>query len=249
MSQKAIMSVGAFADTVKLTSLSEVNKATHLAYYFLKAENVEEFTATQAAVWFDELNLSSPNKSRLTSSLKGSRDTIRGKGQGSFKLQSAFLKLMDAAVPQLLERSQEITDLGTILPSALYKGTRGYLEQLAAQINVTYEHNAFDGCAVLMRRLTEVLLILAYEHLGIGASIKDSNDNYLLLEGICNDAKRNSTLSLSRNSKTAIEVFRQLGNFSAHKITYTCKREYIQQEIMGFRALADELLHKAGILK
>jgi hypothetical protein len=154
---------------------------------------------------------------------------------------------LDAQFPQLSERSQEIIDDGTILPEALYGKTRGYIESLAKQINASYEHNIFDGCAVLMRRLEEVLLVLSYEKLGIEASVKDGNGNYLLLEGIVRNAVSNTTLSLSRNSKASVETFRELGNYSAHKITYTCKREYINQEIGEYRALVDELLHKSGL--
>ncbi|AXC13150.1 hypothetical protein ACPOL_3871 [Acidisarcina polymorpha] len=68
-----------------------------------------------------------------------------------------------------------------------------------------------------------------------------------MLEGIVNDAKTNAILNLSRNAKTTIEDTRKLGNYSAHKITYTCKREYVREQIGEFRALFDELLHKAGI--
>ena len=129
----------------------------------------------------------------------------------------------------------------------LYQKTRGYLESLSKQINASYEHHIYDGCAVLMRRLEEILLIHSYEKLGIAAAIKDGNGNYLLLEGIVKDAVSNTTLSLSRNSKVTVEEIRILGNFSAHKVTYTCKREYISEKIPEFRALIDELLHKAGI--
>lgn len=36
--------------------------------------------------------------------------------------------------------------------------------------------NIFDGCAVLMRRLEEVLLILSYAHLKIEAASKDGTE-------------------------------------------------------------------------
>jgi hypothetical protein len=42
-------------------------------------------------------------------------------------------------------------------------------------------------------------------------------------------------------------VFRKLGNFSAHKIEYTCHRQYIQPHIMDYRGVITELLHKAGL--
>jgi hypothetical protein len=100
-----------------------------------------------------------------------------------------FVKALAAKFPAVSAKSQEVVDKGSLIPEVDYKGTRGYIESVAKQINASYERNVFDGCAVLMRRLLEVLLILSYR-------------------------KQN--------------IFRQLGNFSAHKIEYTCRRESIQ---------------------
>jgi hypothetical protein len=135
----------------------------------------------------------------------------------------------------------------SILPPIDYEKTYGYIERLAQQVNACYEHNLFDGCAVLMRRLVEILLILSYRKLQIESAIKDSDGNYLMLERISADAKNNTKLDLSRNSKSSLDVFRELGNFSAHKIEYTCRREYIKERIQSYRALIAELLHKAGL--
>jgi hypothetical protein len=44
--------------------------------------------------------------------------------------------------------------------------------------------------------------------------------------GIINNATQNQKLALSRNSKQHIDTYRQLGNFSAHRIEYICRREY-----------------------
>jgi hypothetical protein len=88
---------------------------------------------------------------------------------------------------------------------------------------------------------------LAYKKLGSEAAIQDVDGNFKMLEGIINDAKTNSTLGLSRNSKELLEVFRKLGNFSAHKIEYTCHRQYIQPHIMDYRGIITELLYKAGL--
>jgi len=239
----------AFSKMSNLTGMAELDRAVFLAFFYLKTASVEEFTAHDIARWFEPLSFATPNKTRLAYRLRASSDTVKGRAENSFRLHRSFVERLEAKFPQIGERSQDVVDQGTILPAALYRNTRGYIEKLAAQINVTYEVNAFDGCAVLMRRLTEVLLILAYEYLGIDAEIKDAaTGNFMLLEGIVTNARGNTKLALSRNSKAAIETFRQLGNFSAHRITYTCKREYIQQELLAFRALVDELLHKAGIL-
>lgn len=226
-------------------SLSEVEKVCHLAFFYLKTKNAEEFSTGEAARWLVQAGGASPNRTRLEDRLRSSRDTVR-RNKG-FALHPAYITDMEQRYNALGQKSQEIVEEGSILPEVAYEKTRGYIEKIAQQINASYEHNLFDGCAVLMRRLVEILLILAYRNLSIENAIKDPHGNYFMLEGIINDAKTNATLNLSRNSKGSVETFRQLGNFSAHKIEYTCHREYIKPEIQNFRALIAELLYKAGL--
>jgi len=206
---------------------TEISRTCLLAFYYLKKDGIAEFTASDYAKWIEGHNFGKPNTHRLTERLRKNRNTVKGSKPGAFRLQHKYLLALEAKFPQLSEKSQEVIDHGTILPPILYEKTRGYIESLAKQINASYEYNIFDGCAVLMRRLEEVLLTMSYEHLGITAAIKDAaTGTYYMLERIVNDAIRNPTLNLSRNSQKSVEGFRELGNYSAHKITYTCKREY-----------------------
>jgi hypothetical protein len=234
-----------FIELCDLVSLSEVEKVCHLAFYFLKVNKQEHFTVSDAVLWLPKAGSAHPNKTRLAERLRNSRNTQRD--GGGFRLTLKYIAELEGKYPAVGEKSQDVQDHGTILPEVDYEKTRGYIERLAKQINAAYEQNIFDGCAVLMRRLVEILLILSYQKLGIDHEIKDAAGNYLMLDGIITNAKANATLNLSRNGKTAAETFRTLGNFSAHKIEYTCKREYIKPEIPNFRALVSELLHKAGI--
>ncbi len=241
------MTIDKFIKDSGLAGFDETQKVLYFAFYHLRKKAVEEFSAGDGAKWVRENRMGNPNVSRLSARLKSSRDTVKGSKAGIFRLHHNLLNELDCKFPQLAEKSQDVADDGTILPPVLYEKTRGYIASLAKQINASYEHNIFDGCAVLMRRLAEVLLILSYEHLGIEAAIKDSAGQYFLLEGIVRNAEGNAKLGLSRNAKPTIEGIRKLGNYSAHKVTYTCKREYIREQIIDFRALVDELLHKAGI--
>jgi hypothetical protein len=234
-----------FAQLCDLPALSEVEKTCHLAFYYFKVNKQAHFTVSDAALWLPNVGSAHPNKTRLAERLRNSRDTQR-EGRG-FRLTLKYIAELEEKYPTVGEKSQDVVEHGTILPEADYEKTRGYVERLAKQINAAYEHNVFDGCSVLMRRLVEILLILSYQHLRIDAEIKDAAGNYLMLDGIITNAKQNATLNLSRNGKTSAETFRTLGNFSAHKIEYICKREYIAPEIPSFRALISELLHKAGI--
>lgn len=241
------MTLKQFAAACSLDTQKEVERACLLAFFYLRTEKKEEFTAAEAAQWLFAYGFARPNHSRLENNLRASQNTING--ARGFKLRLPYIADLDKQYPQLQEKSEEVMDHGTILVEAEYKDTRGYIEALAKQINRSYEENIFDGCAVLMRRLLEILLILSCQKLGIDAAIKGPDGSYKMLEGIINEAKTNGTLALSRNSKDLLDEFRTLGNFSAHKIEYICRRGYIQPHIMSYRGLITELLHKSGIKK
>lgn len=242
------MDLAEFADLVSLydKTYTEVDKARLIGFFKLRVEGVDEFTVKEIGLAFEYLHLSQPNLSRLKKKLNSKAGFIRGSKSDSFKLKATVLKELDECYPDL-NTSEEIKSLDTVLPSALYEGAYGYIVTLAKQINASYENNIFDGCAVLMRRLLEVLLILTYRNLGIDSQIKDGDGNYYLLERILNDAVKNPKLSLSRNVKQHVEVFRKLGNFSAHRIEYSCKKQYIVEILLEYRATIEELTYKAGL--
>lgn len=230
-----------------LIEATELEKVTFLAFFYHETAGVVEFTMPDMHAWFDAVPLSRPNPSRLAAKMRASRSFVRGKASGSFRLHISLLNQLQTRFPALGAASEEIRTESTILPHALYHGTRGFIELLAKQINASYEHNIFDGCAVLMRRLLEVLLILSYEHLGIAKTIEDANQNYRPLEKIVSDAKDNAILKLSRDSRDLVDEFRKIGNFSAHKIYYNCRRDDLAGIIRSYRATIEELLYKAGI--
>jgi hypothetical protein len=241
------MTLDKFIDDSGLADFTELDKALYFAFYHLKKQQVEEFTAGEATKWISDNRMGTPNITRLKTKLAKSTSTVKGNKAGSFRLRHNVLKTLEGKFPQLSEKSQEVADHGAILPPVSYENTRGYIVSLAKQINRSYEENIFDGCAVLMRRLEEVLLISAYQKLKIDDEIKDGNGNYKMLEAIVTNAQGNKTLALGRNSKVTLEKIREMGNYSAHSITYTCRREFIQEKIEEFRALVNELLHKAGL--
>lgn len=243
------MNLERFIEISNLLSENEVNKTKLFAFYHLKINGIEEFDNTHIKKWFSESNLPVPNLSRLKNKIIANRMFIRGSSEGKYKLHINTIKMLEKEYQLLCVKNEEIISFDTIIPSSLYLGTRGFIENISKQINASFENNIFDGCAVLMRRLLEILLILTYERLQIENEIKDSNGDYVMLEYIIGNTKNNSILNLSRNSKKIIEVFRVLGNFAAHKIYFNCKRADIEKVALEYRALIEELLYKSGLKK
>lgn len=140
-----------------------------------------------------------------------------------------------------------IEQLGTILPNTLFEGLLPNFQSLCKQINASYEGNLYDCTAVLMRRLLECLLVLSYQKAGIESEIMDKNCNYhISLDGIIKNAAQNSVLALSANTKKDMSLFKDLGNYSAHKIWYNCTQQDIKPHILKYRVVIEELLYKSG---
>lgn len=147
------------------------------------------------------------------------------------------------------ENDEKIVESQTILPEKLYRNTRNYIEQLARQINASYENNLFDCTAVMMRRLMEVLIILMFQNEQIENKILDKQGNsYLNLDKMIKVANSEPLFNLSKNTQQDMNTFRELGNLSAHKIWYNSTKKDIETLILRYRAMIEELLYKSKII-
>lgn len=146
------------------------------------------------------------------------------------------------------KNSTAVTQLGTILPDAIIEDLPSNIINICQQINASYENNLFDCTAVLMRRLLESLLVITFQNANLEDEITDKSGKYHLnLDGIIKKAQQNQTLGLSSNTKNDMMLFKDLGNYSAHKIWYNCTQGDIKPNALKYRAIIEELLYKSGI--
>lgn len=234
-----------FAEKNDVSSLSEAERAVALAYFHYAALGTAAFSLTEVGIWFDRLHFSIPNKTRLKQRLLDGR--LCTKSGAQLKLHARTIAEWKKRLPNLHAAHDVPVASSAILPLSLLSGTRGYLEALARQINASYDGACFDACAVLMRRTLEVLLILTFRTTGEESKILSSAGSYDDLSAIINKALSNPTIGLSKQARDCVDKFRLLGNFSAHKIEYTCRRDDIKPIAADFRAMVEELLYKADL--
>jgi len=236
-----------FADLCDIYEATELDRVRLIAFYLFSKKEQVECTIANIVDALDDLHLPKPNTSRLKKNIRDSSGFLVGASSDSFKLHRREIKLLEKEYPQVAGKSETVVSEDTILSSALMNNTRGFIESLSRQVNAAYQFNIFDGCAVLMRRLLEILLIMAFEHQGIGEEIKNQDGTYVTLDNVIKSAKQSKILALSRDTKHTVDAFRELGNFSAHKIYYNARRNDIDQIKMKYRATVEELLYKSGL--
>jgi hypothetical protein len=138
-----------------------------------------------------------------------------------------------------------------IIPLNLFTNTREFLHKVAIQINQTYEHACYDACAVMIRRMLEMLIIITYEDKQIENLIKDSSGNYKMLSVLIPQYINQADWSLSRTTKSNLPQIKDIGDFSAHRLHYNAQRGDIDKVLdkWHLRIIIEEMLYKAGLKK
>lgn len=142
--------------------------------------------------------------------------------------------------------TRQVKVSGAVLPGDAVAGTRGYLEQLAHEINGTYDSGLFDACAVLCRRLMESLIIEVYVHLGRHHEIQQ-NGVFVSLDRLISHVKGDRSAPLGRTTPKTMDDVKQLGDTAAHDRTYITPQVDIDDVKTRYRKMIAELLRLAGI--
>jgi hypothetical protein len=135
-----------------------------------------------------------------------------------------------------------------VLAFSHVKKTRGYLERTVNQINGCYEHGWYDGCAVMMRRLIETLIIECYEAEKIADQIKNPNTGeFYMLGELINKILNQPRFNLGRGTKKGLGKLKEIGDYSAHSRRYNANREDIDNVKTDFRVVCQELIYLAKL--
>ena len=134
-----------------------------------------------------------------------------------------------------------------VIPPELLRKTRGYIEQIAAQINGNYHHGWYDGCAVMLRRLIESLIIECFEYHQLQHKIKNANGDYVGLGDLVDRLLAEAAWHLSRNTKNCLPRLKGLGDLSAHSRRFIANKSDIDKVQQDARIAVEELLHVAGL--
>ncbi|MEW6265852.1 MAG: hypothetical protein AB1641_22495 [Thermodesulfobacteriota bacterium] len=136
----------------------------------------------------------------------------------------------------------------SVLTRAITSKTRGYIERVVDQINGCYEKGWFDGCAVMMRRLLETLIIESFEAYSLAHKIKNTQTgDFFYLSDLISIAIQEPSWNFGRNTKRALPALKSIGDQSAHSRRYNAHREDIDKLILDFRTVCQELIYLAKL--
>lgn len=230
----------------KLTdnSFSHVDRAVAVLWLLHTAGATDPRSAKDLASELEAAGYGTQNAHRLGKQLD--KDNRAVKQNGGYRLNIKSLVDLDAKFggftgPQL----PPPTD--SVLPLELFFDTRQYLERVVHQANAAFDNALYDCCSVMLRRVAETLIIEVYENDGREAEIQDGAGNYEFLSALVNHIKADKQISLSRNTRTALDDMKRLGDLSAHNRRYNAVQNDIERVRDGMRTASQELLVLSGL--
>jgi hypothetical protein len=100
----------------------------------------------------------------------------------------------------------------------------------------------------MIRRLVEILIIEAFEHHNLAATIKNASGDYVFLNDLVDSAIAETTAwTLGRSSRRGLRKLKAIGDQSAHSRRYNARREYIDDIIIELRTVVEEFVYLSGI--
>lgn len=221
---------------------TELSIAVKVAWFLAEAKLVEEVNLASICDFIEERGIrANVNRPRLQKKLLHSKEISAPKGK-PIKVLASKRKSLHSQYVSFLSRSLPPVE-DHILHLADFESARPYILAIARQVNATYQLECFDACAVMMRRLVEVLIIDAYEGKGEREKILDAGGNYLMMKGLSMAIQSGIPFKLSRNAPKSLERIKEIGDNAAHSRTYITKRIDIEDFAPAFRRLVSELSH------
>ncbi len=240
-----------YKEKIKLDDKTQPEKTKYICYYQMKEKGISSFSMSDIKQWFIDFGYSEINPSRLKENLiKGKEKCFQNSKTDKGKLEFIQIQLenLDKELCLYWTDTETIESDSELLDENKFCGKRGFLDKLIKQINCCYNSNCYDACAVILRRLFEVILILCYENNNITNEIKTVEGNYKMLEKIVSNAMTNKTLNISSRITKDFNTFRNVGNFSAHNVTYIAGRKDIDDIKLSYRVMLEDLYNKAGLM-
>lgn len=236
-----------FIEATSAGNQPEARRAILVCYFEYKENQVSSFSMADISTMLQHAGYCAPNKSRLSSALIKSQRAFLLDPKGNLTFRPATLQQLDREYGQLWNDSVTIESSSELIDEVKFCGKEHNIDRLIRQINHSYSSNCFDACAVLMRRVFEILLVLTYQKFGIDNEIQDASGNYCQLDTLVKKIINNTTIKLGR-IKNDFHMIREVGNYSAHGLTYTAGKKDIDDIKLKYRVMLDELFSKSGLV-
>ena len=127
------------------------------------------------------------------------------------------------------------------LPDDLIEERHSVLKRIIWEVNRTYGNACYNSCAAMVRRLTEMLIIEAYEHHKLHSSIVDGNNDYVGFKELIGKASSQQVFNLTRETKHVLPDLKFFGDLGVHNRMALVRKQDLDRLHNAIRIAIEEL--------
>jgi len=229
-------------------SLRTLDRVKAILWWVGREDGKIGLSTNQLSKIIEDAGYPKQNLFRLNQQISADKLISRVPRENAWRLHPVGRRSLDPLYQSLVNRPIKINQTDSLLIPDLFKGTRGYIEKVVFQINVSYSTGLYDCCSVMCRRLLETLIIEVYESTKCADEIRDADGNYLMFADLLGLFEKNKELRMSRNGLQGLKDFKKLGDLSAHNRRFNARKEDIDHVRDGIRIASEELLHLSKLI-
>ena len=142
---------------------------------------------------------------------------------------------------EIIESNVKTSTVSSFLPDDLIEERFSVLKKILWEINKTYELGCYNSCAAMIRRLTETLVIEAYEHHNLRHLIVDSKGEYLGFNELIGKTCAQTEFRLTRETKRVLPDLKFFGDIGAHNRMALVRKPDLDRLHNAIRIAIEEL--------
>lgn len=241
------MTIDEFFSRADGPNLRSIDRAVYLLWFLGRDEPAIGGDVRDLCASMERHGYPKQNVTRMREHLEADTRVAKAGKDGVFRLRPASRRELDVTFAEMIRTPRRAVLTDALLPRALFTGSRGYIEHVVHQLNVSFDHGLYDCCAVMGRRLLETLLIEVYEAKGRAMEIKGPDGQFLIFAGLLSFLERDTQLHPSRNALKGLRGIKELGDLAAHNRRFMAHKDDIERVRSGLRVAAGEFLELAGL--
>lgn len=241
------MTIDEFFRRIDSDSLGALDRAHAILWWAGRRDPTAGLTARKICDVVERHGHPKQNASRLHTKLSSDRGTSKAR-DSAWRLHPRKRNELNDTYSDIVGVPAKPTPSDSVIPRELFQNTRGYLERVVDQLNISYDLGLFDCCAVMCRRVLETLLIETYEAASRASEIKGSDGHFRMFQGLLSHFENDAAFHPSRNALKGLRDFKRLGDLSAHNRRFNARKPDIDRIQDGIRVASEELLNLSGLV-
>lgn len=234
------------ADLRGVDGLRLVDYALAVLWWTDRRSRGETISQSDLAKVLRESGLGDGRASRIGRGLAESGHVQRHpRGSENWRLSAVGRRALDKRFESLVE-PEDFTG-HPYIPESLWRGGDPYIEAICGEINGCIHRRYFNAAAVLLRRLAESMVIVAFHKQQRDDEIRSQDGNYFMFDKLVRTATAPGGLPLGREAKRSLTDIKVLGDRAAHNPRVLTREEDLQKLEGGARATIEELLTLSGL--